>query len=184
MKRILLIAFLLGLCAGGMCRAQDTRHLVRMGFGDSLFEHLVFHPSNGTSRYVYTGHYFADYQYSLNSVVSVGAQSDFQGIFWTRDKRRIRNYEFSVLPTVRFTWLRTPWVRLYSGLGAGVLLAFDNSYNLEVAPVFNLNSVGIQLGKTHWCGSLDLGFMASMQSIHRIYMMGSRLVSVSVNYRW
>ena len=69
-------------------------------------------------------------------------------------------------------------------MGAGVLVAFDHARNLEVAPAFDFNPVGIQLGKTHWCGSLDFGFMASMKNVNHIYMFGSRLVSVSVNYRW
>lgn len=182
MKKLFLL-FLLCCLASGTVLAQD-RHLLRLGIGDSLFEGLAFHPANGTSQYAYTGHFFTDYHYSLTKVVSVGAQTDFQGIFWTQDKRRSRNFDLSFMPTVRFTWLHTEWVRLYSGMGAGVLFAFDNAGGFEAAPVVNLNPVGIQLGKTNWCGSLDLGFMTSLRDLHHIYMLGSRLVSVSVNYRW
>ena len=184
MKKLLIAVLLL---VSTVCGAQDlqSRHLVRLGYGDALFEKLVFYPSAGTSNYAYTGHLFADYQYSFTRVVSVGAQLDFQGIFWTtEEKTRSRNYDLCLIPTLRFTWLHTSWVRLYSGLGGGVLMAFDNAGNTEFAPVFDLKPVGIQLGKTHWCGSLDLGFMAAMKSVNRIYMAGSRLVSVSVNYRW
>ncbi len=184
MKKILIAVLLL---VSTVCSAQDlqSKHLVRLGYGDALFEKLVFYPSAGTSDYAYTGHLFADYQYSFTRVVSVGAQLDFQGIFWTtEEKTRSRNYDLCLIPTLRFTWLHTSWVRLYSGLGGGVLMAFDNAGNTEFAPVFDLKPVGIQLGKTHWCGSLDLGFMAAMKSVNRIYMAGSRLVSVSVNYRW
>lgn len=183
MKRMIILSLALFLCGSFALRAQD-KHLVRLGWGDMLFEALAFHPTDKTSDYAYTGHIFADYQYSLTKVISVGAQADLQGICWTEDNRRSRNYDLVLMPTVRFTWLHTPWVRLYSGLGAGVLFAFDNARQLEAAPAFDVKPLGIQLGKTHWCGSLDFGFLSSMKSVNHIYMFGSRLVSVSVNYRW
>ena len=170
-----------------LCGAQETgpRHLARLGWGDMLFETLAFHPGENTSHYGYTGHFFADYHYKLTRVVSVGAQMDFQGIFWTENKTfRSRNYDLCLLPQARFTWMNKEWVRLYSGLGAGLLFAFDNAGGHAFAPVFHLNTLGIQVGKGHWCGSVDLGLMASLNDLNRIYLFGSRLLSVSVNYRW
>ena len=184
MKRMLIAALLLVCC---LCEAQETgsRHLVRLGWGDMLFETLAFHPGENTSRYGYTGHFFADYHYTLTQVISVGGQVDFQGIFWTENKTfRSRNYDLCIMPSARFTWLNREWVRLYSGLGIGLLFAFDNAGGHAVAPVFNLNTIGVQVGKGHWCGAVDLGLMASVSNMNQVYMFGSRLISVSVNYRW
>lgn len=164
-------------------RAQD-KNLLRIGWGDPLFEQLVFYPAAGASDHCYTGHIFADYRRSLGKVVSVGAEVDFLSVSWTQDGRRTRNYDLSVLPTVRFTWLDREWVRLYSGLGAGALFAWNNSDAREVLPVFDVNTIGIQVGKGHWCGSVDLGFMAALKNVNHIFMAGSRLVSVGLNYRW
>ena len=164
-------------------RAQD-KNLLRLGWGDPLFEQLVFYPAAGASDHCYTGHIFADYRRSLGKVVSVGAEVDFLSVSWTQDGRRTRNYDLSVLPTVRFTWLDREWVRLYSGLGAGALFAWNNSDAREVLPVFDVNTIGIQVGKGHWCGSVDLGFMAALKNVNHIFMAGSRLVSVGLNYRW
>ena len=184
MKKLLIAVFLL---IYSLCGAQETgtRHLARLGWGDMLFETLAFHPGENTSHYGYTGHIFADYHYQLTKRVSLGAQVDFQGIFWTEgQKTRSRNYDLCILPSARFTWMNREWVRLYSGLGAGLLFAFDNVGGHKFAPVFNLNTIGLQIGNGPWCGSLDLGFMASLSNLNQIYMFGSRLVSVSVNYRW
>ena len=184
MKKLLIAVFLL---IYSLCGAQETgtRHLARLGWGDMLFETLAFHPGENTSHYGYTGHFFADYHYKFTRVVSVGAQVDFQGIFWTEDKSfRSRNYDLCILPSARFTWMNREWVRLYSGLGTGLLFAFDNAGGHAFAPVFNLNPIGVQVGKGHWCGSVDLGLMASLNDLNRIYMFGSRLISVGVNYRW
>ena len=193
MKRTLIILLLLVPLLGQAAPPQGPRHLVRAGWGDMLFEKMAFFPSQNSCDYRYIGHFFADYHYSLTRVVSVGGQVDFGSVCWTQEDQnaggdvythRSRNYDLSILPTVRFTYLNTEWVRLYSGVGAGLLLTWDNASNCELAPVFNLNFLGVQVGKGHWSGSLDLGMLNSMKNIHRIYMLGSRLISVGVNYRW
>lgn len=176
---ILFTLLLFTLAAG----AQE-KHLVRLGWGDSRFEKLAFHVGDGKENFAYTGHFFTDYQYYFTNVTSVGIQADFQAICWTQKKQRQRTFDITLMPTVRFTWMHSSWARLYSGLGAGVLFTFDNDGDHAFAPAFNLSPIGLQLGKTHWCGSIDLGFMAAFNNLNRVYMMGSRLVSVSVNYRW
>lgn len=182
MKRILLLLWLVAL---GLSAAAQDRYLVRVGAGDSLFESLVFHPADETAHYTYSGHWFADFHYKLTRVVSVGGQLDWQSICWDRsDGPRLKNYDLSILPTVRFTWLDRKWVRLYSSLGAGLLVAWDNDGGREAAPVFNLNGIGIQFGDGPWCGSADLGFMVSLKNVNHIYLMGARILSVGVNYRW
>ncbi|MBO6097130.1 MAG: hypothetical protein J6P56_07470 [Bacteroidales bacterium] len=174
------IAFLLCTLSAG---AQE-KHLVRLGWGDALYETLVFHPADGTSAHTYSGHWFADYQYQLTPLISLGGQADFQSICWTKNGSRVKNFDLCILPTVRFTWLRKEWVRLYSGAGIGVLVAWDNAGGKDLAPALNINSIGVQVGKGHWSGSVDLGLMAALKGTDRIYMFGSRLLSVSVNYRW
>ena len=174
------LVFLLCMFSAG----AQYKHLVRVGWGDVLYEKLVFHPTDGTSAHTYSGHWFADYQYQITPLVSVGGQADFQSICWTKDNARVRNYDLCILPTVRFTYFRREWVRLYSGVGLGALVTWDNAGGKDMAPALNLNSIGVQVGKGHWCGSVDLGLMAALKGTNRIYMFGSRLVSVSVNYRW
>lgn len=189
----------------------DRRHQVRVGWGDMLFETMAFHP--GTSHgynpsalpedftieakhsFGYTGHLFAEYQYRTSRVVRVGALLDWEGIFWKEntydrynrpigDTRSKRSYNLVVMPTVRFDYFRRELVNLYSGVGLGALMAFDNESNCAFAPALNLNFIGIQIGKGHWSGSAELGLMAALSSPHKIYMLGSRLVSVSLNYSW
>lgn len=160
-------------------QAQNP-HQVRIGWGDMLFESLVFReasPSRGGKGF--TGHIFAEYQYSVSKVVSVGGQLDFEGIF----AADMNNYDVTVMPTVRFTYLRRPWVELYSGLGAGLLCALDNQGGAEFAPAVNINLFGVQVGKGPISASVELGALNSMFK-SRVYMLGSRLVSVSLNYRF
>ena len=73
---------------------------------------------------------------------------------------------------------------LYAGLGAGVLLALDNARRCEVAPALQLTLIGVQLGRGPWTGTVEFGGLNALVNANRIYMLGSRLVSVSVNYHW
>jgi len=181
--------------------AQDLpRHEVRLGWGDMLFETMAFHPGsrhlypsgnpNGykfteTRDYAFTGHIFAEYRYHFTRLFSLGMQTDFEGIFWTTDTGfRSRNYNLTLLPNVRFTYFHSDWVRLYSGLGVGLLIAFDNERHTDAAPALDLNLLGVQVGKGAWSGSVQLGLMAALKGGNDIYMLGSRLLSVSVNYSW
>ena len=204
MKKLFLLLLLLGwslLCqAARPDRVPQTHHQLRLGWGDMLFETMAFHPGyaqNGTrmSDFGYTGHCFAEYRYHFTRVVSVGLLGDLEGIFWKEtpcNEMRTpigapaasRNYNATLLPNLRFTFLDTPWVDLYAGLGMGVLLAFDNRKQFELAPAVNLNLLGVQVGKGPWSGSLELGALTALKSDNQVYMVGSRLFSVSINYSW
>lgn len=200
------------LCQAAGPQKDSLRHMFRFGWGDMLFERTAFHatsphlfanpealPENYAMRtthdYKYTGHFFAEYQYRLARWFSIGFQADAEGIFWKEtildhalqpvgDPVASRNYNLVLMPTARVTWKRRAWGEIYSGLGAGVLLAMDNAPSVELAPAVNFNFLGVQVGKGHWGGALDLGMLSALKGANKVYMLGSRLVSVSVFYRW
>ncbi len=191
-------------------RAQ-MKHEIRIGWGDMLFETAVFHDSPSHQwrnpgaidpaytvvdkhDHRYTGHLFAEYQYRVLSWLGVGVQVDFEGIFWKETSRDAaglpldqtidsRNYNLLILPTVRFTYLHHKWVNLYSGISVGFNTAFDNTGAVEIAPALNLNLFGLCVGRNHWFGSFEVGLLNSLISQQKIYMVGSRLMAVSVGYR-
>jgi len=192
MIRKLLSCLLLGTVLLCQAEAKDPplkHHQWRLGWGDPLFETLAFHEGAATQAGVhrqdfrYTGHFFVEYQYRFNPVVSLGIQTDIEGIFW-KETSSSRNYDLSILPTLRLTCLNTRYVQLYGGFAAGLMLAFDNAHNKELAPVVNFTLLGVQVGKGPWSGSLELGGMTALRNASNVYMLGSRLVSVSVNYSW
>ncbi len=212
MRRILIVALLLTLSLPAFAAEPFSRHQVRVGWGDMLFETMAFQPSathqyvnpsalpegytyTEKSRFGYTGHIFAGYMYRFNRVVSVGVETDFEGIFWQETlynrlhqplgpAKASRNYNLVVLPEGRFTCLDSRWVDIYAGLGVGGVLAFDNDRNREWGMALNLNYFGIQIGSGHWRGGLELGLMAALRDSGHIYMAGSRLVSINLSYSW
>ncbi len=133
--------------------------------------------------------------YSFTDVVSAGVQTDFEGIFWKEgvrdasgqiigDPARVNNYNLCILPSFRFTYFRSELVDIYSGLSFGLLMAFDNQKQFEAAPAFNLNLVGVRVGKGHWNGTAEIGMLNAFKSANDVYMFASRLFSVGVNYIW
>ena len=186
--RILTIILLLTplLCVAGVPH-EANRNQVRIGWGDMLFETLSFHPTSNlqgvvTSDYGYTGHIFGEYQRRLGKTLSVGAQLGFEGIFWKEKGAQVNNFNLALMPTVRFIYYEKGLFTLYSSLGAGLLTAFDNGGTVEFAPAFNLNFFSVQVGKGAWSGTLELGMLNALQNPNKVYMVASRMLSVSLNY--
>ena len=211
MKKLLLSISLIALPLLCMAGSPPPRHSVRLGWGDMLFETLAFHPSapdsynanvlpagfrsKGSFGHGYSGHIFADYMYTLTEVTSVGVQTDFEGIFWKEGQRdasgalagdpvQVNNYNLCILPSVRFTYFRSEWVDIYSGVSLGLLFAFDNQKRLELAPALNLNLVGVKVGRGNWAGTAEIGLLNALKGANDVYMVASRLFSVGVNYSW
>lgn len=190
----------------------DKRHQVRIGWGDALFETFTFadtqphrypHPEALPENFSIgerynsfcTGHLLFEYGFRLSRLVRVGGQIDAEGIFWEEGNfdryhqligtgKKVRNYNIVVMPVVRLEYLHKGIVTLYSGAGAGLLVALDNAGGSAFSPAFNLNFVGVQLGRGPFSGSIELGAMLALRNGNNVYMLGSRLVSVSFNYAW
>ena len=210
-----ILSILTGLLIVSQCMAEtkdqraSTPHEVRIGWGDMLFETAAFpntpenawantavsstYPYTAKQNHRYTGHIFTEYQYRILPWLGVGAQVDFEGIFWTQITRtgntvykssESRNYNLVILPTVRFTYLHHNWINLYSGIGIGINTAFDNLGAAEAAPALNLNLLGMSVGNKNWFGCVELGLLNAMLAPSKIYMLGSRLLSISAGYRF
>ena len=190
----------------------SAKHEVRIGWGDMMFESVAFadspnhgwaNPDKLPNNYVvteqcyhrYTGHIFADYHYNVLKWLAVGGQIDFEGIFWKEinyskyhyqvgDVTDIKNYNIVLMPTVRFTYFHSQWVNLYSGLGLGMNIACDNSGKAEAAIAFNLNLFSVCAGNEHWFGAVEFGLLNSLKNTNNIYMVGSRILSASIGYRF
>ena len=213
-RRIFIVFFAFALFpltayAGGGA-PDGQKHCFRIGWGDMMYEHAVYTP---TAKHIFEdsskipenyrvkelyghrfiGHFFFEYQYRFNGLFSLGAQFDYSDIAWqsgifdrthtlVKQEPDTRYSRFAFMPTARVTYFQNGPVSLYSGLGAGVLLTVSN--NTEAAFAFNLNLIGIQVGAGHWYGALDLGLMNAFSGETHFYKLGSRLISLSINYAW
>lgn len=152
--RILLILVLCTMSLSTFAEGREDMfamsHELRIGWGDQLFETLVWHdpvirtviPNNPflspldykevyKEDYKYGQHLFVEYQYRFNHWVGLGGMLDGSGFSWSRVTRdgtgaelsrtgREHCYNLVIMPTVRFTYFWHPYVNLYSGLGFGM----------------------------------------------------------------
>jgi hypothetical protein len=68
------------------------------------------------------------------------------------------------MPSVRFTYLNRPWVRLYSGVDVGVGYFIDNKDNVSESTrsgnfffAFNVTPIGVNVGKKFY-GMFETNF--------------------------
>lgn len=186
-------------------------HELRIGWGDQMFETLVWrevgYPVGIPSTYQgiyqenfrYTQHWFAEYMYNVNYWYGIGMLFDYSGVLWdnvtrngegkvmnTVDNRCFHN--ISIMPVIRFSYMHTEYISLYSALGIGLNLNTGTEIDYKgrttaLAPVMNISLLGLRVGKGRWYGIMELGGMLSLVDTNEIYMFGSRIFTASVGCR-
>ena len=187
-------------------------HYLRVGWGDQLFETLVWRdlghqsdlPSDHEAKYDenfrYTQHWFAEYLYRLNYRYSFGLLMDYSGVVWDNVLRNGRGEELdreanksfhniAIVPTVRFSYCRYEYVSLYSAIGAGLNINTGTELDYKgrktaVAPAVNITLLGVCVGKGRWYGAVEVGGMFSLNTLEEVYMLGSRIITASVGVRF
>ena len=192
---------------------QDMHNEVRIGWGDQLFESLVWH--NPTSivttmpiassyeykeRYRHHQHLWLEYQYRFNYWFSLGGMFDMSEVGWdkvTRDgkgnelARDKRNYFYNavIMPTVRFTYFHHEYVNIYSGLGIGMDInggteTDGRGKHTAVGAAVNFTLVGISANYKRYFVAFDYGGMYALKNANAIYMLKSRMFNLSIGARF
>lgn len=191
----------------------NMRNEIRIGWGDQLFESLVWHnPTSITTtmpaevtynykeRYRHNQHIWLEYQYRFNYWFSLGGMFDMSEVGWdlvTRDGRgtelaRNKNnyfYNIVIMPTVRFTYFHHEFVNIYSGLGIG--LGINGGTEVDglgkhtaLGAAVNFTLVGISANYQRWFCAFDLGGLYSLKNANSIYMASSRILNFSIGARF
>ena len=196
-----------------MCeRVRQFPHQLRIGWGDQMFETLVWyhqtHPTIYPESYIgqyeedfrYVQHWFAEYQYRVKYWFNVGAMVDYSGVLWDKVRRNGKGEELdreadcsfhniAIMLTMRFTYFHSKYVSLYSGLGAGMNINTGTEVDYldrhtAVAPALNITALGMNVGNNRWFGAVEFGGLYSLANINEVYMAGSRMFTVSVGCRF
>ena len=193
---------------GNVYQPVTQHHELRIGWGDMMFETLVWHDKtllpNANSNiipknYRYTQHWFAEYLYHLNFWFSFGGMVDYGGVYWdnmasngTDDLQFVYTAWFAniaMVPTIRFTYYDKDLVRLYSALGYGININTGTEVDYKgrttaCAGVLNLTLLGVSVGNEHVFGSVELGGTFSMANKQEINLLDSRIFTASVGVRF
>ena len=191
----------------------NRRNEIRIGWGDQLFESLVWHnptsitrtmPAEATyqykERYRHNQHIWAEYQYRFKHGFSLGGMIDMSEVGWdvvtrngqgtelARDKKNYF-YNLVIMPTIRFTYFHHPNVNIYSGLGIGMDInggteVDGKGRHTALGAAVNLTLVGISANYDRWFCAFDLGGMYALKNANAIYMASSRIMNVSIGARF
>jgi hypothetical protein len=216
-RKIYLVLALCALSMGVFAENQwdhiNRRHEVRIGWGDQLFESLMWHnPTNIMTNmpttwektyhedYRHHQHLWAEYQYRVTHWFSYGGMIDMSEVGWddvTRNgaglevSRSKNHYFYNVvlMPTVRFTYFFHENVNLYSGLGIGLDINGGTEKNAfgkktEVGAAVNITLIGISANYDRWFWTVDFGGMYALQNTNKIYMASSRIINVGFGARF
>lgn len=193
-------------------RVRQFPHQLRIGWGDQMFETLVWyhqpHPTIYPESYIgqyeedfrYVQHWFAEYQYRAKYWFNVGAMVDYSGVLWDKVRRNGKGEELdreadcsfhniAIMLTMRFTYFHSKYVSLYSGLGAGMNINTGSEVDYldrhtVVAPALNITALGMNVGNNRWFGAVEFGGLYSLANLNEVYMAGSRMFTVSVGCRF
>ena len=215
-KFYILIA-LLGLSTGLFAETKEAyktmRHEVRIGWGDQLFESLMWHnptyrirvmPATWThtehENYHHDQHIWTEYQYRFTHWFSLGGMADISFVHWTDVTRNGQGrvlhrdpghyfYNLVLMPTVRFTYFHHPNVNLYSGLGFGMDInggteVDGKGRHTVVGGAANITVFGISANYQRWFWTLDLGGMYALRNFDSIFMLSSRMINVGFGARF
>lgn len=189
------------------------RNELRIGWGDQLFESLVWHnPTSITTtmpvettyqykeRYRHNQHIWLEYQRRVKHWFSFGGMVDVSEVGWdvvtrnghgTEIARNKKNYFYNIviMPTIRFTYFHHPNVNIYSGLGVGMDInggteVDGKGKHTAVGAAVNFTLVGVSANYDRWFCAFDLGGLYALKNTNAIYMASSRIMNVSLGVRF
>jgi hypothetical protein len=203
----------LGLMAETRYDAEDMRHEIRIGWGDQLFESLVWHNPTAITKtmpenyrqvyhedYHHDQHVWAEYRYRFKYWFSLGCMVDWSDVRWddvtrnglgeevSRDKGHWF-YNIVVMPTIRFTYYHHPNVNLYSGLGFGMDINGGSESNAwgkktDIGAAFDLTLFGVSANYQRWFMTVDFGGLFALKNANTIFLGASRIINVGIGARF
>ncbi len=172
--------------APAMAQAEEleTRHEIGISYGtvpNSIWIDIVSDAipaifGEKHDHYKYVGPIGLEYYYHTSPLIGVGAVAVFATnnedayVKEKLDGHRIRSY-YTLMPSIKFNWLRKNNWGLYSKLAAGATLAsfkdqdYDDNGKLvgdrvkhnEAAFNFQVSLIGVEAGGSHARGFIELG---------------------------
>ena len=191
----------------------QQRNELRIGWGDQLFESLVWHnptyivktmPTSYEQvyheNYRHDQHVWIEYQWRFKHWVSLGGMVDWSDVRWddvTRNGAGVEVaregghwfYNIVIMPTVRFTYFHHENVNLYSGLGVGLDINGGSETDgwgrkTDVGAAINVTVFGVSANYRRWFWTVDFGGLYALKNGNTIFMASSRIMNVGLGVRF
>ena len=189
---------------------MQLRHELRIGWGDMMYESLMYQNPfalkyfDGFHTYhedfKYAQHWWLEYQNRHNEWFSYGAMVDFSNVSWTDVERDGYGIEWSrspghncynvvIMPTIRFTYLHLPHFNMYSGFGMGLGINGGTETNsdgkhTDAGFAADVILLGFSANYERWFWTVDIGGLSSLRNMNTIFLLSSRIFSVGLGVRF
>ena len=180
MKRILTMvaaALMAATSVNAQSDGYDTKHEVGVFYGVGSASNIVSSISGSFSAAVgdqssFWGPIGLEYYYHLSPVVAVGGVLEYAGckdISKRTGKKDLTESFFTVMPSVKFNWLRKRHFGMYSGASLGVLIASisasarekqdnpDAKGETQAKFMFQATAIGAEFGGRAFRGFVEAG---------------------------
>ena len=167
MRKMMMMAALLVASMSMNAQDDDLKNEIGVyyGFGSasdivSSLATALTSPFTHSDQNSFWGPVGVEYYYHVTPVVGVGAMASIAGCKWGEDGEQKTQY-YTVMPAVKFNWLRKTHFGMYSGLAAGVMIVSDSYKNDNESKAFfmgQLTALGAEFGGQQLRGFTELGF--------------------------
>ena len=165
MKKTILMA-VAALMATLSVSAQDEKHEIGVFYGIESISNVASFVTSGLAASVgdqgsFWGPVGVEYYYHVSPVVAVGGVAEIAGCKAENEKTKSEDFSekfITVMPSVKFNWLRKKSFGMYSGLSAGAMFvsltpsdaakAQDSSFQDESITIFmfQATALGVEFG--------------------------------------
>ncbi|MBR6841815.1 MAG: hypothetical protein IKM77_05890 [Prevotella sp.] len=170
MKKLMMIAAMMVASLSASAQNDDLKNEIGVyyGFGSastvvSTIATSLTAFSSGDQR-GFWGPIGLEYYYHVSPVVGVGAMASIAGCKWGNDGEQKTKY-ITVMPAVKFNWLRKNHFGMYSGLAAGLIFTSISSSKGNTSGdssatnfMAQITALGAEFGGQQLRGFAELGF--------------------------
>lgn len=182
MKKVLLLTVAAMMATMNVSAQDEPKNEIGIFYGVGSASNVVssfgsaFSFSTGDQT-GYWGPIGAEYFYHVSNVIGLGVVAEYAGCKWDKPytlNGSLKTTYITVMPSVKFNWLRKEHVGLYSGISAGAMFcSITPSGDFKTDPqykniddvkeenvtdfMFNINVIGVEFG-TAFRGFAELGF--------------------------
>lgn len=86
------------------------------------------------------------FTFALTTAANITWQNSFDAVTGLRSGTQTGGMLY-IVPECRFNWVRRDLVKMYSSVGIGGLIGKDMDNDMAILPVFQVNPVGIEIGR-------------------------------------
>ncbi|MCR4920019.1 MAG: hypothetical protein K5928_09475 [Prevotella sp.] len=178
MKRLFILAVAALMATIGVKAQDELKHEIGVFYGVGSVSNVLSAFSSAFAAAAgeqssWWGPIGVEYYYHVTPVVGVGGVAEYATCKAIDDVAHVKGLTetfISVMPSVKFNWLRKKHFGMYSGLSAGVIffkVAADDAVKAgnpeakdesRATVIFNATAVGAEFGGTAFRGFVEAGF--------------------------